>query len=84
MDQQFKRLEIHFRKDPPRDAFDIVGIKEISRDGNHVFFEIKRNLNALMEKALPYGIEDIEIQSVSLEEIFLSFYGPESKGGKDD
>lgn len=84
IDQQFKRLEMNFKEEPPHDAFVIDGIKEIRRDGNLILFEIKRNLDALMEKAFPYGIEDIETKSVSLEEIFLSFYGPESRGGKDD
>ena len=84
INQQFKRLEINFRKEPPHDAFAIEGVKEISRDENLVLFEVKRGLDILMEKAVPYGIEDIETKSVSLEEIFLSFYGPENKGGKND
>lgn len=82
--QQFKRLEIHFQKEPPHDAFLIDGVKEISRYGSCVLFEIKRSLNMLMERAVPFGIEDIEVKSVSLEEIFLSFYGPETKEGKND
>jgi ABC-2 type transport system ATP-binding protein len=84
INQQFKRLEINFRKEPPHDAFAIEGVKEISRDGNLVLFEVKRGLDILMEKTIPYGIEDIETKSVSLEEIFLSFYGPKNKGGKND
>ncbi len=82
--QQFKRLEIHFRKEPPQDAFAMEGVKEIGRDGNLVMFEIKRSLDLLMEKAILYGIMDIETKSVSLEEIFLSFYGPENKRDKND
>jgi ABC-2 type transport system ATP-binding protein len=81
--QQFKRLEINFRKEPPHDAFAIEGIKEISRNGNLVMFEISQNLDRLMEKAAPYGITDIETKAVSLEEIFLAFYGPQNKGDKN-
>jgi ABC-2 type transport system ATP-binding protein len=81
--QQFKRIEIHFRKEPPRDAFIIEGIKEISRDGNLIMFEVSQDLDRLMEKASPYGIVDIEVKSVSLEEIFLAFYGPHKKGGQN-
>jgi ABC-2 type transport system ATP-binding protein len=84
IDQEFKRLEISFRKEPPYDAFGIEGIKEISRDGTVVLFEVKRSLDVLMEKAAPYGIKDIETKSVSLEEIFLSFYGPENTGDIND
>jgi ABC-2 type transport system ATP-binding protein len=81
--QQLKRLEIDFRKEPPHDAFAIEGVKEINRDGNLVLFEISQNLDRLMEKATPYGIIDIETKTVSLEEVFLAFYGPHNKGGKN-
>jgi ABC-2 type transport system ATP-binding protein len=81
--QQLKRLEIHFKKEPPHDAFAIEGVKEISRDGNLVLFEVSQDLDRLMEQAVPYGIIDIETKTVSLEEIFLAFYDPHSKGGQD-
>jgi ABC-2 type transport system ATP-binding protein len=81
--QQLKRLEINFRKKPPQDAFAIEGVKEISRDGNIVMFEVSQDLDRLMEKAVPYGIIDIETKTVSLEEIFLAFYSPQNKGGQN-
>jgi len=61
----------------------IEGVKEISRDGNLVMFEVSQNLDRLMEKAAPYGIIDIETKTVSLEEIFLAFYSPQNKGGQN-
>jgi ABC-2 type transport system ATP-binding protein len=84
IEQQLKRLEINFIKEPPHDAFAIEGVNEISRDGNLVKFELKRGLDILMEKAAHYGIKGIETKSVSLEEIFLSFYDPENNGNKND
>lgn len=84
INQQLKRLEIHFRKEPPPDAFAIEGVKEISRDGNLVLFEVSQNLDRLMEKAAPYGIIDIETKTLSLEEIFLAFYGRDNKGDRND
>jgi len=81
--QQLKRLEINFRKEPPHDAFTIEGVREISRDGNLIMFEVSQDLDRLMEKAAPYGIIDIETKTASLEEIFLAFYGPHNKGGKN-
>ena len=83
INQQLKRLEINFRKEPPRDAFTIEGVKEISRDGNLVMFEVSQDLDGLMENAVPYGIMDIETKTVSLEEIFLAFYSPQNKGGQN-
>ena len=79
INQQLKRLEIHFRKEPPHNAFAIEGVKEISRDGNLILFEVSLDLDRLMEKAAPYGIKDIETKTVSLEEIFLAFYSPQNK-----
>ncbi|MGB6867866.1 MAG: ABC transporter ATP-binding protein [Candidatus Aminicenantaceae bacterium] len=81
--QQLKRLEINFRKEPPHDAFAFEGVKEISRDGNLVLFEVSQDLDRLMEKATPYGILDIETKTVSLEKIFLAFYGPQNKGSQN-
>jgi ABC-2 type transport system ATP-binding protein len=82
--QQFKRLEIFFRKSPPENAFVIEGVKEISRQGNRILFEVGQNLGPLMEKAAAHGIEDIETKAVSLEEIFLAFYSSHNKEGQDD
>jgi ABC-2 type transport system ATP-binding protein len=81
--QQFKRFEVRFREEPPHDAFAIEGIKEISRDGNLIVFEVSRDLDRLMEKAAPFGIIDIETKTVSLEEIFLAFYSPQNQGSQN-
>jgi ABC-2 type transport system ATP-binding protein len=83
INQQLKRLEINFRQEPPIDVFGIEGVKEISRDGTLVMFEVSQDLDKLMEMAVPYGIKDIETKTVSLEEIFIAFYGPHHKGGQN-
>ncbi|MBD3415280.1 MAG: ATP-binding cassette domain-containing protein [Candidatus Aminicenantes bacterium] len=82
--QQFKRLEITFRKEPSPDALAMKGVKEISRDGNQILFEVAEGLDQLMEKAVTYGVIDIENKAVSLEEIFLAFYGRSKKEAKND
>ena len=79
--QQLKRLEINFRKEIPHDAFAIEGVREVRRDGNLIMFEVSQELDRLMEAAVPYGIIDIETKTVSLEEIFLAFYGSHNPGG---
>jgi ABC-2 type transport system ATP-binding protein len=84
INQQLKHLDVVFKQQPPPDAFMIEGVKEMGRDGRRVMFEIKSGLDQLVEKAVLYGIEDIETKSVSLEKIFLSFYGPDHKGGDND
>ncbi|MFN2189323.1 MAG: ATP-binding cassette domain-containing protein [Candidatus Promineifilaceae bacterium] len=80
MHQQFKRLRICFRDSPPDDAFELPGIKEIGRDEFGVTFEALENLDQLMAKAASFGITDIETYSISLEEIFLAYYGANQGG----
>jgi len=84
INQQLKHFQVVFKRVPPPDAFVIDGVREMGRDGHRVTFEIRRGLDQLMEKSVLYGIEDIETKSVSLEEIFLSFYGPDLKGDGND
>ena len=78
--QQFKHLHLTLRDSPPADAFAIEGVKETGRDGPMVTLEIRSGLDKVMERALPFGIEDIETPPVSLEEIFLAFYKRGNRG----
>lgn len=79
--QQFKRLHLTLRDSPPNGAFAIEGVKETGRDGRMVTLEIRSGLDKVMERAVPFGIEDIETPPVSLEEIFLTFYERGNQGG---
>ena len=80
MRQQFKRLRLQFREAPPADAFAMAGVSETGRSEAGVTLEIRDNLPQLMEKATSYGIIDIETQNVSLEEMFLAYYGKGNGG----
>jgi ABC-2 type transport system ATP-binding protein len=82
--RQLKRLTITFRRVPPHEAFIIEGVTELSRDKNLITFELKNSLDLLMEKAVPYGIIDIETKTISLEEIFLAFYNRSNKRDNND
>ena len=42
--------------------------------------EIRQGLDKVLETALLFGIEDIQTPPVTLEEIFLAFYGRQSNG----
>ena len=72
--QQFTRLHLTLRRSPPIDTFALEGVTETGRYGQVVMLEIRQGLDKVMERAIPYGIEDIETPSVTLEEIFLAFY----------
>ncbi|MBK5107423.1 MAG: ABC transporter ATP-binding protein [Anaerolineales bacterium] len=78
--QQFKRLKINFDRMPSADAFAIEGVSELARDDQGVQLEIRENLRQVMETAVQFGINDIETIPVTLEEIFLAYYGKGNGG----
>ncbi len=80
MKQQLKRLRLSFSSMPPAAAFGQEGVTEIERDGQTVLLEVRDNLNAVLETAVSYHITNIETESVSLEEVFLAYYGKGNGG----
>lgn len=80
MRQQLKRLRLSFSSMPPAVAFGQDGVTEIERDGQTVLLEVRDNLNAVLETAVTYHITNIETESVSLEEVFLAYYGKGNGG----
>jgi hypothetical protein len=42
-----------------------------------VLLEVSDNMNQVMQTAVQYGIYDVETQPVTLEEVFLAYYGKE-------
>ncbi|MBX3056345.1 MAG: ABC transporter ATP-binding protein [Anaerolineae bacterium] len=73
--QQFKRLRLSFATLPPVDAFAQDGVVEMARDEQSVTLEIRENLNAVLSTAVTYNVLDIDTIPVTLEEVFLAFYG---------
>jgi len=80
--QQFKRVRFCFATLPPADAFSQDGVTVLAQDGQGVTLEIREHLDKVMETVVQYGITDIETIPVSLEEIFLAYYG-KGNGGRD-
>jgi ABC-2 type transport system ATP-binding protein len=81
--QQFKRLRLTLRQAPPAGVFALDGVTEASRDSLQVTLEVRHGLDQVLERALPYGIADIETIPVTLEEIFLAHYARQPDGGRD-
>ncbi|MCL4261745.1 MAG: ABC transporter ATP-binding protein [Anaerolineae bacterium] len=73
--QQFKRLRLSFATLPPADAFAQEGVLETARDEQSVTLEIRENLNGVLSTAVIYHVLDIDTIPVTLEEVFLAFYG---------
>jgi ABC-2 type transport system ATP-binding protein len=78
--QHFKRVRFKFANMPPADAFEQDGVIETDRDELGITLEIQFHLDQVMEKAASFGISDIETIPVSLEEIFLAYYGKGNGG----
>ncbi|MCO5183740.1 MAG: ABC transporter ATP-binding protein [Anaerolineae bacterium] len=78
--QQLKRLRLTFAEMPSADAFAIDGVTEIERDDQSVLLEIRDNLNAVMATGVNHTIINIETETVTLEEIFLAYYGKGNGG----
>lgn len=76
-----KRLILNFAEFPPSGTFDLEGVTEIARQGKSITLEVRTNLPQVLERAARHNIQDIHTQTMSLEEIFLAFYG-KANGGK--
>ncbi len=75
MKQQFKRLQLSFAQMPPAGTFDFDGVTESARDAHSVMLEVRQNLNSVLETAVSYNVTDMDMPPVTLEEIFLAYYG---------
>ncbi|MBN1666512.1 MAG: ABC transporter ATP-binding protein [Anaerolineales bacterium] len=75
MSQNFKRVRFTFATPLPENAFQRAGVTKIGQDEQGVTLEIQSDLDQIMRMAASYGIIDIETIPVSLEEIFLAYYG---------
>ena len=73
--QQFKRLRLQFADMPPEGTFSSEGVTELQRYDQGLLLEVREDLRLVMETAARFGIIDIETHNVSLEEIFLAYYG---------
>ncbi|MCI0397921.1 MAG: ABC transporter ATP-binding protein [Chloroflexi bacterium] len=77
--QPFHRVRFCFEQMPAAGTFTLEGVQELNRDDHTVVLEVRKNLPAVMERAAACQIVDIETQPVTLEEVFLAYYG--SNGG---
>jgi len=82
MAQPFHRLRLRFENMPEAFSFDLHGVREISRADNSVYLEVTENLPQVMRAAAAMDIVEIETQPVTLEEVFLTYYGRNNRQGR--
>lgn len=73
--QRMSRMSLTFPELPPENAFALEGVKELRRTEQTVVLEVQGNLAQVLATAAQYDIRDIETHNVSLEEVFLTYYG---------
>jgi ABC-2 type transport system ATP-binding protein len=75
------RMTLRFDAMPPPNAFQRDGVRETSRTDNTVTLEVRENLAGVLTDAARYDVREVETHQVSLEDIFLEYYG--DRGGED-
>jgi ABC-2 type transport system ATP-binding protein len=75
---RFHRLTLRLERMPPPATFDRDGAREIERHDQTITLEVREGLNDVLANAVQYGVLEIETHQVSLEEVFMEYYG---KGG---
>ena len=78
--QRVSRINMTFADLPPADTFKFEGVTELSRSDRSVMLEVQDNLPQVLAAAAENNIQDIETMNVSLEEIFLTYYGKGNGG----
>jgi ABC-2 type transport system ATP-binding protein len=73
--KQFHRLRMSFEQVPPDGVFDLPGVSEVSRMDHIITLEIRDQLNTILSQAVQYEVLDLETVPVTLEEVFLAYYG---------
>ncbi|HWY71744.1 MAG TPA: ABC transporter ATP-binding protein [Terriglobales bacterium] len=69
--QDYRRVTVGFTGDPPRGAFRLPGISHISTAGRQTVFLAQGNADAVVEKAHALCAASVDVDCVSLRELFL-------------
>ncbi|MCA9961051.1 MAG: ABC transporter ATP-binding protein, partial [Anaerolineales bacterium] len=77
--RRLHRLRLQFCTPVAPELLQVPGITVIEHNEDQVMVEVQENLDLFMTKVAPQGIVDIETVELSLEEVFLAYYG----GGSD-
>jgi ABC-2 type transport system ATP-binding protein len=80
MHQQYKRMRLSFAAQPPADAFDLEGVEVTERVDRSVTLRVQQHLDKVLEQAVALSVTDLETIPVTLEEIFLAYYGKGNGG----
>jgi ABC-2 type transport system ATP-binding protein len=75
-----RTVVFHFAQPVPPDAFaDLPGVRNLELYGEVLRCNVVGSADALVKAAAAFEVVAVETQQPSLEEVFLSFYGPGSE-----
>ncbi len=78
--QRINRMSLTFATLPPAGVFTMPGVTELNRTEQSIMLEVQENLPQVLRVAAQHDIQDIETHNVSLEEVFLTYYGKGNGG----
>lgn len=78
--RRVNRINLTFAALPPVEAFEFAGVTELGRSERTVMLEVQENLPQVLAVAAQNEVQDIETINVSLEEVFLAYYGKGNGG----
>jgi ABC-2 type transport system ATP-binding protein len=81
MHSQLHRMTMRFAQMPPQGLFDRQGARELGRTDQSATIEITDDMNGVLSLAVQYGVQELETHQVSLEEVFMEYYG-KGEGGE--
>jgi ABC-2 type transport system ATP-binding protein len=77
---RISRLTMMFAEMPAAGIFNLDGVTEMERTEQSITLEVRENLPQVLALAAQHQIQNIETHNVSLEEIFLTYYGKGNGG----
>lgn len=77
--QQVHRLRLRFAQPIPPAAFALPGVTELAHGEGEVTLEVRENLAHVLRIAGDLGAIELETMPLTLEEVFLAYYG--AQGG---
>ena len=75
-----RTMEVEFRGAPP-DEFSVPGVEVLSRDGTRWELAVSGDINNVLRELARYDIADLTYERLSLESLFMGFYGED--GGRE-
>ncbi len=72
---QYHRLRLRFEHLPPTSVLEEAGAREVGRTDLDVTIEVRGSLNAVLSRAVEYGVLDLDDHPFTLDDVFLAYYG---------